>query len=177
MNDSGLTSANYKRMRNDYVPENLRTVFVLESPPKSGEYFYNSNGRVTEQLFSAMMRVLRLSVSSKAAGLRAFQRRGFIVVDASYEPVNGLPDKAREKKILESFPSLVSDLISLDPAKSVPLVVVKANICRLLKPRLSREGFTIANSEDIPFPGTGRQKEFHERVELVLSRIGATVGT
>jgi hypothetical protein len=169
-----LTAADYKRMRDAYSPKKLRAIFVLESPPKTGKYFYNPNGLVTEQLFGAMMRLLGLSPKDKNAGLQEFQRRGFIVVDASYEPVNGLADKARDKKILESFPALVRDLISFDSARNTPLILVKANICTLLRPRLDREGFAIANhNEKIPFPGSGRQKEFHEKTKSVLARIDA----
>jgi hypothetical protein len=85
----GLTRAEYLSLRAPYVPNERKLVFVLESPPKSGLYFYNPDGRVSEPLFSAMMKdVLEIRPTSKAAGLREFTRQGCLLVDATYVPVN-----------------------------------------------------------------------------------------
>jgi hypothetical protein len=168
----------YKRMRDAYIPARIRTIFLLESPPKSGEYFYNPNGRVTEQLFGAMMRLLDIAdkIKNKDEGLRRFQDRGFIIVDASYEPVNNLKGKPRNDKILEGYPALIRDLTSLDSAKKVPLILVKANVCRLMEPRLKSEGFRVHNAGTvIPFPGSGRQACFQAMLGPILREIGEKV--
>ncbi len=160
-------------MRDAYMPTHLRAIFVLESPPKSGKYFYNPEGSVTEQLFAGMMRFVGIysAVKSKAEGLRCFRDRGFLIVDASYEPVDGLSGAARDRKIKEGYRSLVRDLNSLNPDKQVPLVLVKANICRLLEQPLQHEGFKVANGGIAPpFPGSGRQREFHERLNRILGK-------
>ena len=47
----GLTRAEYLSLRAPYLPEDRKIIFVLESPPKSGLYFYNPQGRVSEPLF------------------------------------------------------------------------------------------------------------------------------
>jgi hypothetical protein len=65
----GLTPAEYLRMRERYLPEHPKIIFVLESPPKSGKYFYNPEGLISEPLFSAMMKgVLEIKPTTKDEG-------------------------------------------------------------------------------------------------------------
>src|SRR5688572_20135704 len=77
----------YLSLRRRFEPETLSLVIVAESPPQSGKYFYNPDGAVTEPLFAALMKALGISPNTKASGLRTFQQRGWILVDATYEPV------------------------------------------------------------------------------------------
>lgn len=64
----GLTRTQYQSFRAHYLPADRKIVFVLESPPKSGLYFYNPEGRVSEPLFSAMMTCLSSNLSPKMPG-------------------------------------------------------------------------------------------------------------
>ncbi len=80
----------YFPLRNKYLPTNLKVVFVLESPPASGKYFYDEGGSLSEPLFSAMMKLLNFNPQSKRDGLRYFADSGHFLVDATYEPVNNL---------------------------------------------------------------------------------------
>ena len=77
----------YLSLRRRYKPKNIKLIIVAESPPASGMYFYDPEGRITEPLFAALMRQLPVSPKSKEDGLRQFQRKGWLLVDATYEPV------------------------------------------------------------------------------------------
>jgi hypothetical protein len=171
-NQYGLKRAGYLSLRAPYVPDNRRIVFVLESPPKSGLYFYNPEGRLSEPLFRAMMKdVLEIKPVSKDAGLREFARQGCLLVDATYTAVNhhALCLRERNRRILRDFPVLVSELREyVGPATRV--VLVKANICELLESTLISEGFPVVNRGlRIPFPSTGQQRKFREAVQRVLN--------
>ena len=162
----------YLHLRNCYLPSKISKVFVLESPPVSGKYFYDESGKITEPLFSAMMKLLNYVPSTKKDGLEYFASTEHFLVDATYEPVN--TDKLKKSKserngvILESYTDLVNDLRSLGDPEQIDFVLIKANICRLLEPRLKSEGFNVINNGVIlPFPGTGRSKEFGEKIQDV----------
>ena len=119
------------------------------------------------------MKFIQVEVKNKEDGLRQFQRRGFIVVDASYIPVNDLKGKARDDRIMEEYPALLEDLERLIPNKNVPLILVKVSVCRLLAQQLANEGFHVANQgTEIPFPGSGRQGEFQKAAAAVGNRLG-----
>ena len=155
----------YLNLRNLYHPDNLRYIFILESPPVSGLYFYDKNGKTSEPLFAELMKFLKISVGSKSEGLNYFTKSGYLLVDATYQPVNELKGKERDKTILNDFDNLVEDLGNINPDKTIPLILVKANICKILEPRLKQEGFNVLNNDIVvPFPSTGQQKRFHAEI-------------
>jgi hypothetical protein len=64
------------------------------------------------------------------------------------------------------------DLAALSPDRSAPLVLVKANVCQLLEPRLTADGFKVLNDGRVVyFPSTGRQKEFHQQFGAILNSV------
>ena len=70
-----MTRADYIQLRDRYLPKQRKIVFVLESPPKSGLYFYNPDGSVLEPLFRAMMKdILEIAPTTKCRGPRADYR-------------------------------------------------------------------------------------------------------
>ena len=160
----------YLSLKNKYVPENLKIVFVLESPPASGKYFYDKNGRVSEPLFSAMMKLLEFEPQDKREGLKYFAESGYFLDDATYEPVNQLRGQIRENIILKNYPNLVADLRKLGVPEQINVILVKANICRLLKQKLLDDGFNVLNQDEIvPFPSNGQQNKFRIAVQKVMS--------
>lgn len=164
----------YIAKRNKYKPENIKTIFVLESPPKSGKYFYDPDGEVTEPLFKAMMEIIGYKPADKATGLAEFAKKGFLIVDASYTPVNHQKEgKDRDERIMIWYSTFLKDLLTLTPDKNVPLILVKASICRLLEAPLGKEGFKVVNEGIvIPFPSTGQQGKFRKQIALVMEKSG-----
>lgn len=167
----------YKKLRNVYKPKNIRAVFVLESPPKSGKFFYNPEGKVTEPLFKAMMELIGYTPIGKRDGLREFKHRGFIIVDAIYVPVNDIKNEnRRNEQIMLKYPFLLKDLNTLISDKRTPLILVKKNICQLLEHSLKKDGFTVANNGIVVyFPFPVQQGKFLEQVALVLEKSGIKV--
>jgi hypothetical protein len=61
------------------------------------------------------------------------------------------------------------------PDTSIPLVLIKANVCRILEPRLAKDGFNVLNGGRVVyFPGTGRQKDFQLQFGAILKAAGLT---
>lgn len=159
----------YLALRRPYQPEIVSLAIIAESPPASGRYFYNPDGICSEPLFAGLMKQLRFSPASKRDGLAAFQRRGWILVDATYEAVNKLSDADRDSVILRDYGLLRDDLSALLPDRSKPLILIKANVCRLLEPRLNKDGFNVLNRRSaVYFPSSGRQADFHRQFETIL---------
>ena len=164
----------YHKLRAKYRPPQPKLVIIAESPPAGGKYFYDLSGKVTELLFRAMMRdVLGISPTSTSEGLRKFAKAGYLLVDATYTPVNkSFPNKERDAKILEDYPLLLEDLQDLLPSKATKIMLIKANVCRLLDARLQSDGFNVINRGIVvPFPAFGNQKRFQEVVTDLLTRI------
>jgi hypothetical protein len=156
-----MTKSDYLKFRNAYIPEKIKTIFIAECPPVSGGCF--------ERLFIAMMRdVLDMTPASKVEGLKEFAARGYFLIDATYTPVNRLSEKAKEAMILGDFPMLLAELNHYAKPET-GIVLVKANVCRLLKPKLQERGFHVLNRElVIPFPASGQQGKFRIAIRQVL---------
>jgi hypothetical protein len=169
----GASNKNYYiQLRDKYHPKNLKFIFLLESPPASGKYFYDEKGNTTEPLFSAIMELLNYKPTDKKDGLKIFMSKGFLLVDATYKQVNKLKGKERDNTILSDYNILVSDLENFCPVKNTPIMLVKANICRMLDEKLTTEGFNIINKGVvIPFPSHGQQKRFHKKASNLLSSL------
>ncbi len=159
----------YFDLRSKYQPKSLNIVFILESPPVSGKYFYDEEGIIKEPLFSAMMKFIKFNPKDKQEGLAHFADSGYLIVDATYEPVNKLNGKMRDNKILENYENLIVDLKEMGDPKDISLILVKANICRLLEKRLIVDGFNVLNNGIvIPFPSTGQQNIFQIEIRKVI---------
>jgi hypothetical protein len=86
-----------------------------------------------------------------------------------YEPVNKITDKARDEVIKRDYPLLFNDLARSTPDRLVPVILIKANVCRLLEAKLIQDGLKVLNhSIAIPFPASGRQTEFREKFSAQL---------
>lgn len=159
----------YLSFRRKFEPASVKLVIVAESPPASGKYFYNPAGSISEPLFAAVMLQLGFAPTSKEDGLREFQRRGWVLVDATYEPVNALGGKDRDGVITRDYHLLRDDLAAMLPDRSTPIILMKANVCRLLERVLTNDGFNVLNKGRVVyFPSTGRQKEFHRQFSAIL---------
>jgi hypothetical protein len=156
-----MTRDRYISLRHRYQPEPVRLAIVAESPPASGRYFYDATGATTEPLFAALMIRLGLRPPTKEEGLRAFQHMGWVLVDSTYRPVNALDETSKKAIILRDYPLLLDDLRTLAPER---VVLIKANVCKLLGPMLTADGFRPLNAgRSISFPSHGRQPDFHRQ--------------
>jgi hypothetical protein len=170
---SDLNRNYYLSLRRAYQPEGIKLVIVAESPPVSGLYFYDPTGSISEALFAALMRQLRFSPLDKDTGLREFQRIGWTLVDATYEPVNGRTKRDRNSVIARDYPLLRDDLKTLTRDNSTPLVLIKANVCQLLERKLTQDNFNVINrGSPIYFPSHGRQREFAQQFGAALKFAG-----
>ena len=107
-----------------------------------------------------------LSQRRSLEGLREFQNRGWVLVDATYEPVNAHDNRSRDLVLDGDYPKLCGDLKRLlsDRWSEVPLILLKANVCKLLEPKLNKDGFRVLNKgRSVYFPGSGRQRDFERR--------------
>jgi hypothetical protein len=138
-------------------------------------HVYDPTGSVKEPLFAAIMQQLGIAPSTKQAGLRELKGRGWVLVDATYQPVDKLTKNAshdRDEVIVRDYPLLLDDLASLTPNQSIPLVLIKANVCRILEPLLSKDDFRVLNGgRAIYFPSNGRQADFKNQFGAVVSSL------
>ena len=81
----------------------------------------------------------------------------------------------RNRAILRDYPLLVTDLKELTPDRSAPVVLIKANVCKVLEPRLVKDGFRVLNRGiRPPFP-TYQPDMFREDFNRILRSAAVTL--
>jgi len=96
---------------------------------------------------------------------------GYFLVDATYNPVNHCKSSINKRNaiVLSDYPNLIADLKKITGARRTEIILVKANICRLLENMLLKDGFNVINNGVVVyFPSTGQQNKFKEQIESIL---------
>ena len=176
---------NFKEFRERYNPKNegipIRVLWIAESPPAGGGYFYFDETGDRNHLFRETMKALdwwpeKETMSAgvdKTPYLKKFQKAGYFVVDLSYSPVNKMEKHEREKVLGRNIPRLLNELEKLDPQR---ILIVKVTLFDLLFPRIreTKFGSRVLNMQSIPFPSHGGQKRYREEIRKLVVPPAAT---
>jgi hypothetical protein len=164
------TATEARRLRDaaaaKYRPEVVELLLIAEAPPSSlDRYFYFEDVPEQDSLFRHVVRAvlgLEPSRAEKASELRHLADRGVFLIDLKPEPKE--PGDALEPYV----PDLVARAAALAPRQ---IITIKANVCDLTQPALRAAGLDVVDQR-VPFPGSGQQRRFLERMGAALDSIG-----
>jgi hypothetical protein len=91
-----------EEIRNRFLPERITTLFVGESAPYSGDFFYSGHNA----MLAHMKRAVELAFGKTDDFLKSFRAYGWYLDDLVSEPVNHLPKSERIAKCLDAQRSL-----------------------------------------------------------------------
>jgi hypothetical protein len=141
--------------RVSFHPQSVRTLFVGESPPANGSFFYLGDSNLARYTREALGELDR-AAGTMEQFLREFQGAGFFLRDLCVEPVNQLPRLERRAARRASESVLASRLRNDGPAAIV--VVMKAIVPNV------RRAIGAAGLDSpvyvLPFPAQGHQREY-----------------
>lgn len=160
---------NAERLRRSYRPARIRLLFIGESPPASGRFFYRRDSGLYRAIRDAFRRV-EPSITDDTF-LEVFQGLGCYLIDACAAPVDHLNAKSRRAACLASEPGLTRSIRHLEPAAIVTLVKsIRDNVERAAD-RARWRGPIL----DLPYPGrwTSHRKIFLERLAPQLEHLFA----
>lgn len=156
----------YEEAANKYLPEKTRVLFVAEAPPLCiDRYFYFEDVKRDDWLWIALMKELFLSEwgttacerKRKRHWLLKFQNNGYQLIDAVKRPISGTP-AARVKNIEAGSRELILEIKKIKPNC---IVLIKATVHEALFEEFKSAHLPVMNKKPLPFPSSGRQKEFH----------------
>jgi hypothetical protein len=163
----------FERLRESWKPSNVRILFVGESRPRSGRFFYdpeeNSTG-LSGHTQAAFSLAFRRSFTSKERFLELFKRTGCYLDDLCTEPVNKTAPARRRRKRRAGVASLRLR-IERHPPKQV--IVVMKGIVRQVAMAAALAGHEKVPIYALPFPTRGRQLDYIEQLTILLRGLGA----
>ena len=145
----GHLSSRKKReaLRRAFLPEQVRILFIGESPPASGRFFYSGNSglyRAVRDVFQAV----DPSIDDDSF-LARFREYGCYLIDACPDPVDQLEAKERRAACVEGEASLSRTIRRLQPEMIVSLVrSIRENVERAIQ-MAGWHGPIL----DVPYPG------------------------
>jgi hypothetical protein len=139
-----------------YRPKRINLLLIAEAPPAAHDrYFYFHDVHTQDSLFRYVARSLlpgaQPTRENKPALLAQLRDRGVFLIDLKQDPVDGTA--------LSSYvPNLVRRVQELNPDR---IVLIKATVYDAAYEALAAAGLPVSPVR-VPFPGSGRQKEFEE---------------
>jgi hypothetical protein len=145
-----------------YRPDRIATLFVGESAPASGKFFYYGNTALEREMARAM--TAAGLVRSDDDFLEQFKGYGWFLDDVALTPVNRLGRSARKKQCWDAQKSLANRIAKYRPRAIVSLMLGIKDIV---------EGAAIAAGSGapryaVPFPGNGQQMRFRREMAHIL---------
>ncbi|KJS29363.1 MAG: hypothetical protein VR64_21340 [Desulfatitalea sp. BRH_c12] len=150
--------------RMQYRPSILRILFVGESAPAKGSFFYDGGCNFTRHTRSAFEIVRGRSFASDGEFLSVFRDRGCWLDDISHTPIDLLNRRERKEAIQKSIPNFAGRLTEASPEV---VIVMLRRIKEQVSAAVQASGIQ-ARIEYLPFPGFGHQRKFIELLVPVL---------
>ncbi|WP_111732462.1 hypothetical protein [Roseovarius amoyensis] len=158
-----MTYEDVEPLRASYRPAKIKVLFVGESAPAGGAFFYKQTGQVHGQFRQA----LAPHIGDNPTFVDAFKQAGFYLDDLVLEPVNWLSRSERQAIHSASIPSLAMRLKDYE----APLVVAfMKGIAAPVKAAIAASG-TSCQFEVVSFPGNGRQGEFRSAMTAIMPKL------
>lgn len=154
-----MTDSEVELLRASYRPAVIRVLFVGESAPAGGAFFYKGYGTVYTEFRKALLPL----IGEQPTFLDAFRSTGLYVDDLVLTPVDNLPSRERKRLQNDNVISL-ADRISVYRPQAV-VAFLKA-IELPVEAAVGRSGLDCA-FHVVPFPGNGRQKLFQQEMEAI----------
>ena len=164
----------HQNAANRYVPLETNVLFIAESPPAAlDRYFYFENVQEQDALWVGLMKALYESEFGETSRERLRKRKwltkfkddGYRLIDALKDPVGQYTDPQRKKLILNVVDRVIEEIREISPNQ---IVLIKATVFDVLYDPLHTSGLPVVN-ERLPFPGSGRQREFAVRFRNLVS--------
>jgi hypothetical protein len=137
-------------------------LLVAEAPPATLErYFYFPEVRAHDSLFRYVSRVVvgrEPSREGKAEVLEELRDRGVFLIDLKETPVDGTP-------LATYVPALVDRCRELAPRR---IILIKATVYDAAYHHLRAAALPVSDVR-VPFPGSGRQRQFVEAFGRALA--------
>ena len=159
-------SVTRERLRKRYLPDRVRILFVGESPPASGRFFYQADSGLYWALRETFLTAFPLL--KKTDFLNSFRSLGCYLVDVCGEPVDKLDSHARRSACRVAEGHLVRTIRKLRPKVIVTVVrSIRGNVIRAQQ----QAGWTGPHLE-LPYPGrwSRHRTEFRRSLVPLLRR-------
>jgi hypothetical protein len=164
---SATANGERERLRRRYRPACIRMLFIGESPPASGRFFYRQDSGLYRAIRDAF-RMIDPSITDDTF-LEIFQNSGCYLIDACTGPVDQLDARSRRAACLAGELALTRKIRRLEPAAILTLLNSIRDNVRRAAAQAGWRGPIL----ELPYPGrwASHRKIFLERLVPQLKQL------
>jgi hypothetical protein len=153
-----------EELRHSFRPDRITALFVGESAPRSGKFFYTQN--------TGLYRAMKSAFHWNGDFLSGFRSNGFYLDDHSLIPVNGMEPNERKRQCEESVVSFANRLGQYKPAA---LVILVRRIDRWVRESVQQAGLTLP-IHNTTYPGRfqNHRERFQNEMAVIIPRLFET---
>jgi hypothetical protein len=168
LDKSELSIEKREEARLSWQPDKTKVLFIGESPPRGGTFFYLANSCLYEYTKKAFFEVYGKDFKLGAEFLQFFKSSGCYLDDLCLQPINDLSPPDRRLKRANSVAGLAERIKKESP--DVVIVVIK---------KIKKEAVKAINLAQVgelptyflPFPGQRWQNEYVKELKTVLYKL------
>lgn len=162
-----MTSDSYEEKRESFRPTKVNVLFVGESRPANGTFFYQGDSNLAKYTCEAFSQAGK-PVLERIEFLQQFKAKGCFLVDLCPQPVNQLPHAERREARRQGEAALAETLAELRPRAIVVVMTgIAGNIRRSVRQARQQE----LPLHVLPFPAMGHQHAYVEGLRHVLAEL------
>jgi hypothetical protein len=166
VNKHGSRAQEKEGLRRSYRPAHVRILFVGESPPASGRFFYQADSGLYRALRNTFLAAF--PALPEDGFLHSFQKLGCYLVDLCGKPVDRLNSKKRKQACRDGEARLARTLKALQPKIIITVVrSISANV-RRAQASANWKGLHV----ELPYPGRWKEHRiaFDDELKPVLRK-------
>jgi hypothetical protein len=154
-----------EELRKRFRPDCITTLFVGESAPDSGRFFYSGD--------SSLFHAMKKAFGSHATFLDDFKLNGFYLDDLVLTPINKLEKHERSRLRQTSVAGLADRLIEYKPKA---IVVVMQAIKPMVHEAMRKAGISY-EPFCTPHPAFGNSSRFHTAMTEIIDNLPVADGS
>ena len=153
-------------IRKRFRPDRITTLFVGESAPHGGTFFYNEDSILFNAMRNAFAEARNELFEGKGVFLKHFQDCGFYLDDLANEPINHLDAPIRRATRIACIPELAERIKDYEPKEIVIIMcAIRQNVLQAIR----EAGLDYELSPHCAaFPAMGHQTRFHREMLKII---------
>lgn len=163
-----VKSSDLEEIRKKYRPNKIHVLFIGESAPAGGTFFYLANSNLYRYTQESYESVYKEECIKGIDFLNFFKNLGCYLEDLCLEPVNNLNNNNRKLKRNEYVNSLTERIRKANP-KSI--IVVMLSIRENVEESIRLSGIGDIPIYYLPFPSQGNQRRYVEKLINALENL------
>jgi hypothetical protein len=163
-----LNDFEYESIRKNYLPNTVRVLFVGESRPANGHFFYLADSPLVQYTRNAFSQVCPETPEQVDAFLYYFKMCGCYLDDLCHAPVNQLPNQERNARRTAGVHGLADRIRRYQP---LAIITIMRAVLPYLEQALEMANLSVLPYYALPFPGQGHQMQYIEQLTGILQQL------